>query len=84
MALCLFTIYSTSFASRITKPVEPCAMNILGRKACLLGTSKLPYPLCHYFLGVNQNGPKTNSTTNHKFYEALGRLHGPWFIQPLS
>ena len=30
------------------------------------------------FLGVNQSGHGTNSPTNHKFYKALGQLHGPW------
>ena len=36
-----------------------------------------------FFLGVNWSGPGTSSTTNHKFYRALGRLHGPWCKQPL-
>ena len=37
-----------------------------------------------FFLGVNRSGPGTNSTTNHRFYMALGQLHGPWCKQPLS
>ena len=36
-----------------------------------------------FFLGVNRSGPGTSSTTNHKFYRALGRLHGPRCKQPL-
>ena len=36
-----------------------------------------------FFLGVNQNGPKTSSIANHIFYKALGQLHGPWCKQPL-
>ena len=35
------------------------------------------------YLRVNRNGPGTSSTTNHIFYRALGRLHGPWCKQPL-
>ena len=37
-----------------------------------------------FYLGVNQSGPRTSSTTDHKFYRALGQLHGPWCKQPLS
>ena len=40
--------------------------------------------LTFFSLGVKQSGPGTSSTTNHKFYKALGgRLHGPWCKQPL-
>ena len=35
-------------------------------------------------LGVNRSGPRTSSTTNHKFYKALGQPHGPWCKEPLS
>ena len=35
-----------------------------------------------FFLGVNRSGPKTSSTTNHKFYRALGQLQGPWCNNP--
>ena len=38
----------------------------------------------HFSLGVNWNGPRTSSTTNHKFYMALGRLHDPWRKRPLG
>jgi hypothetical protein len=31
-----------------------------------------------FFLRVNQSCPGTSSTTNHIFYRALVRLHGPW------
>ena len=31
-----------------------------------------------FLIGVNGRGPMTSSTTNHEFYRALGRLHGPW------
>jgi hypothetical protein len=37
-----------------------------------------------FFFGVNRNDHGTSSTTNHKFYKTLGRLHGPWCKQPLS
>jgi hypothetical protein len=36
-----------------------------------------------FFLIVNRSGPKTNSTTNNRFYRALRRLCGPWCKQPL-
>ena len=36
-----------------------------------------------FFLSVNQNDPGMSLTTNHKFYKALGQLHGPWCKQPL-
>ena len=36
-----------------------------------------------FFLGVNQSGLGTSSTTNHGFYKALGRLHGPGVNNPL-
>jgi hypothetical protein len=40
--------------------------------------------LMFFSLGVNQSGPKTRSTTNHKFYKTLEQLHGPWCKQPLT
>ena len=33
-------------------------------------------------LGVNWSDPRTSSTTNHKFYKTLGRLHSPWCKHP--
>ena len=33
--------------------------------------------------GVIRSEPGTSSTTNHKFYRALGRPHGPWCQQAL-
>ena len=36
-----------------------------------------PWSLWHFFRRVNQSGPGTNSTTNHKIYKAFGWLHGP-------
>ena len=33
-----------------------------------------------FFLGVKRSGPRMSSTTNHR---ALGRLHVPWYKQPL-
>ena len=36
-----------------------------------------PWSLWHCLLGGNGRGPKTSSTADHKFYKALGRLHGP-------
>ena len=35
-----------------------------------------------FFLGVNQSGLGTSSIANHKFYKALGQLHGPWCKHP--
>ena len=45
---------------------------------CLLRTLNSMITLTIFFLGVNRCGPGTRSTTNHKFYKALGQLHGPW------
>ena len=39
--------------------------------------------LTFFFLGVNQIGPKSSSTSNPTFYKAVGWLHGPWCKQPL-
>ena len=49
----------------------------VGLKICLLGTSNSMVTLIFFFLCVNRSGPMTSSTTNHKFYRALGRLHDP-------
>jgi hypothetical protein len=49
---------------------------------CLLETLNFMITLT-FSLGVNRSGPGTSSTTNHKFYKALGWLHGPWCKQPL-
>ena len=35
-----------------------------------------------FFRGINWSGYGTTSTANHRFYKALGRLHGPWCKQP--
>ena len=40
------------------------------------------WSLCSFFLGVNQSGPRTSLTSNHRFYKTLERLHGPWCKQP--
>ena len=47
-------------------------------KIWLLGISNSMVTLTFFFLRANQSGPETSSTTNHKFYKTLGRLHGPW------
>ena len=60
------------------------SINNVGLKICLLRTSNSMVTLTFFSLGVNQSGPRTSSTTNHKFYNTLGRLHGPWCKQPLS
>jgi len=54
------------------------SVDIVGLKNVFWGF-RTPWSLSHVFLGVNQHGPMTNSTTNHIFYKAMGRLHGPWF-----
>ena len=57
----------------------------VGRKIRLWGTSNCMVTLIFlFFLGVNRSGPKTSSIANHKFYKALGRLHGHWCKQPLN
>ena len=53
------------------------SMDNVGLKMCLLGTSYFMVTLTLYFLGVNRSSHGTSSTTNHKFYMALGQLHGP-------
>ena len=48
------------------------------------GTSHFTVTLTFFFsLSVNRSGPRTSSTTNHKFYMTLGRLHDLWCKQPL-
>jgi hypothetical protein len=47
-------------------------------QTCLLVTSNFIITLTFSSFDVNRSGPGTSSTTNHKFYRALGRLHGPW------
>ena len=37
-----------------------------------------------FLLGVNWSATGMTQKTNHKFYGALERLHGPWCNQPLS
>ena len=51
---------------------------------CVFWGPWTPWSLWHFFLGVNRSGPKMNSTTNHKNYRALGRLHGSRCKQPLQ
>ena len=34
-----------------------------------------------FLLAVNQSHPRTSSIANHRFYRALGRLHGLWCKQ---
>lgn len=46
-----------------------------------LGTLNSPWSLWHFSFGVNQSDPGASSTTDHKLYRALGRLHGPWCKQ---
>ena len=50
----------------------------VGLQICLLGTSNFMVTLTFFFRDINWSGPGTSSTTNHKFYRALGWLHGPW------
>ena len=58
-------------------------MNNIGLKIYLLGDLEPHDHSDIFLLGVNQSGPKMNSTTNHKFYRALELLHGPWCKEPL-
>ena len=74
-ALALF-YHSTSFASPTVKFVGPCQLIIQALKYVfwepqIHGHSNI------FFLGVNWSGPRTSSIANHKYYKALGRLHGP-------
>ena len=48
----------------------------VGLKICLLGTSNSMVTLAFF--------PGTSATSNHRFYMAWGRLHGPWCKQPFS
>ena len=52
-------------------------------KICLMGISSSMVTMT-FPISVNQNGPDTSSTTNHRFYRALGRIHGPWCKQTLT
>jgi hypothetical protein len=55
----------------------------VGLKICLLRDLELHGHFdVFFYLSVNGSGPGTSSTTNHKFYEALGQLHGPRCKQP--
>jgi hypothetical protein len=81
-ALCYQT---TSFASPQRKTRWTMSVDNVGLKICLLETLDFMVTLTFIvFLDVIQNGPKTSSTTNHEFYRALGRLHGPWCKRSLS
>ena len=48
----------------------------VGLEICILGTSNYMVTLT-FFSWCKPSGLGTKSTTNHKFYKALGRLHGP-------
>ena len=54
----------------------------VGLKICMLGTLDSVVTLT-FFVGVNRSDPRRSSTTNHKFFRAMGQLHGPWCKQPL-
>ena len=80
MGPCLFLQEHLFCLSRRKTPWTMSVDNV-GLKICLLGTSNFMAHR-HFFLGVNQSGARTSSTTNHRFYEGLGQLHGPWCKQP--
>ena len=50
-------------------------------KICILGTLNSMVTMT-FFFGVHWNGHRSNSIANHKFYKALGRLHGPGVNNP--
>ena len=60
------------------------SLDNVGFNICLLETSNSMIILTFFSLGVNQSDPRTSSTTNCRFYRALGRLHGPQCKQPLN
>jgi hypothetical protein len=70
-------------ASPTAKLVGPCQWIIYSLKYVLWGP-RTSWSLWQFFLGVNQSGCRTSSTTNHRFYRALRQLHGPWCKPPLS
>ena len=82
MGPCLFLpehlFYLSHCKARWTMSVDN-----VGLQTCLLGTSNSMVTLT-IFLGVNQTDPRTSSTSNHKFYRAWERLHGPWCKQPIN
>ena len=85
MGPCLFLPTHLLCLSHHKTPWTMLVDNV-GLKICPLGTSNSrPWPLKHFFsLGVNRSAPKTSSTTYHKVYMALGRLHGAWGKHALS
>ena len=78
---CLFPLQYL-FCLSHRKPVGLCQW-IMKAKYVFWGP-QTPWSLWDYFLGVNRSGPRTTSTTNHKFYKSVGRLHDPWCKQLLS
>ena len=60
------------------------SMDNVDLNICFLGTSHSIVTLDISLPTVNQSGPGMNSTINHRFYRALGRLHGPWCEQLLN
>ena len=81
-----FSYYSTFFClshQKIRRTMS--SMDNVGLQTCLLGTSNstitlTTFPQCK----PKCSHPGTSWTTNHRFYKALGQLHGPWCKQPLS
>ena len=82
MGPCFFLLQH-SFASPITKPRWTMSMDKVGLKICPLGTSNAMVTL-PLFPWCKPKWSQDNSTSNHKFYRALGQLHGPWCKQPIT
>ena len=81
----LICYQTTSFASPQHKTRWTMSVDNVGLKICLLETLDFMVTLTFIvFLDVIWNGPKMSLTSNHRFYRALGRLHGPWCKRSLS
>ena len=77
-------LFSTK-APLLPLPPQTCWIMIVdnvGLKICFWGPWT-PWSLLTFFPWINQSSPGRSSITNHKFYKALGWLHGPWCKRPL-
>ena len=82
-APCFFPTRASLLPLPSQNPLDHVNSNV-GLQICRLENSNSMVTLTCFSLGVNQSGPGTSSTANHRFYKALGRLHDPWCKQPLN
>ena len=83
MGPCLSLPYHLFYLSH-HKTRRAMPMNYLGLKIVIFGTLIFIVTMPFFFLGVNQSGPETTSTTNQRSYMALGLLRGAWCKPPLT